>query len=251
MKEQSNRRAFLKRLGMGSLAAAAAPAIIRARSSHSRLRLAGVGVGGKGWTDLGESALGHDVVAICDVDEHRLERAAQRYPGAKQYTDWRKLLEQKDIDALTISTPDHMHAAVAYQAMSLGKHVYTQKPLTHSVYEARALTRLAKEKGVVTQMGIQHHSLAPLRTGRPGGSGRGHRKGPGSARLDQPSRDLLETGNPTSLPEGSGAGPRPLGPVAGRGSRKAVCGRRRLPPPFTGAAGGISARALWETWAAT
>ena len=165
MKEQSNRRAFLKRLGMGSVVAAAAPAVIRARSSHSRLRLAGVGVGGKGWTDLGECALGHDVVAICDVDEHRLERAAQRYPGARKYTDWRKLLEQKDIDALTISTPDHMHAAVSYRAMSLGKHVYTQKPLTHSVHEARALTRLAKEKGVVTQMGIQHHSLAPLRTG--------------------------------------------------------------------------------------
>ena len=250
MKEQSNRRSFLKRLGMGSLAAAAAPAIIRARSSHSRLRLAGVGVGGKGWTDLGESALGHDVVAICDIDERRLERAAGRYPGARKYTDWRKLLEQKDIDALTISTPDHMHAPISLQAMSLGKHVYTQKPLTHSVYEARALTRLAKEKGVVTQMGIQHHSPGPLEDGRPGDPGRRHRKSPGGAHLDQPSRDLLETGNATALRDRPGARPWSTGTCGWAWLPKGRMWTETSTIPFTGGAGGISAPALWETWAA-
>lgn len=165
MKEYSNRREFLRHIGIGSLVSMASPAIIRGRSAHSRIHLAGVGVGGKGWTDLGQSSFGHDVVAICDVDETRLERAAQRYPMARKYTDWRKLLEQSDIDALTVSTPDHMHAPISFRAISMGKHVYTQKPLTHSVYEARVLTRLAKQKGVVTQMGIQHHSSARIKTG--------------------------------------------------------------------------------------
>jgi len=104
------------------------------------------------------TSAGHNVVAICDIDEKRLARAAAKFPKAKRYTDWRKLLEQKGIDAVTVSTPDHTHAPVSMAAMSLGKHVYTQKPLTHSVYEARKLTDAAKKYGVVTQMGIQHHS---------------------------------------------------------------------------------------------
>ena len=82
----------------------------------------------------------------------------QKFPKAKKYTDWRKLLEQKDIDAVTISTPDHTHAPATMSAIQLGKHVYTQKPLTHSVYESRQLTKAAAKHGIVSQMGIQHHA---------------------------------------------------------------------------------------------
>ena len=76
----------------------------------------------------------------------------------KRYNDFRELLEQKDIDAVTVSTPDHMHAPVAVSAMQLGKHVYVQKPLAHTVYEARQMRKIATEQGVATQMGNQHHS---------------------------------------------------------------------------------------------
>jgi len=139
----------------------AAPA---ATSPNARLRLACVGVGGKGWSDMMETSQGQEVTAICDVDEQRLERAAQQFPRARKYRDWRALMERDDIDAVTVSTPDHMHAPVSYTAISLGRHVYCQKPLTHSVHEARALTTLAAERGVVTQMGIQHHSNTHFKT---------------------------------------------------------------------------------------
>lgn len=137
---------------------------VRSESPNDKLNIASVGVGGKGWGDLLETSRDQNVVAICDVDQRRLDKAAERFPGARKYQDWRKLLEQSDIDAVTVSTPDHMHAPVAMSAMCLGKHVYCQKPLCHSVYEARKLTEAASRFGVVTQMGIQHHNNTPFRT---------------------------------------------------------------------------------------
>ncbi len=110
-----------------------------------------------------ETSVGHNIVAICDVDAGNLAKAAQQFPKAKQYRDWRKMLEQGDIDAMTISTPDHMHAPITMSAINLGKHVYTQKPLTHSIHEARQVTHAAKTRGVVTQMGTQHHSAARIK----------------------------------------------------------------------------------------
>jgi len=138
----------------------------RARSlgANEQVNLAHVGVGGKGWSDMLETSVGQNVVAICDVDRRNLAAAAEKFPKAKQYTDWRELFDQSDIDAVTISTPDHMHAPVTMTAISLGKHVYTQKPLTHDVYESRQLTLAAADKGIVSQMGIQHHSSARLKT---------------------------------------------------------------------------------------
>lgn len=101
---------------------------------------------------------GQNVVAICDVDDRTLRKAGLQYTNATPYHDWRKLLEQSDIDAVTISTPDHMHVPVAMAAIQLGKHVYVQKPMAHSIEEARAVTKAAKDAGVVTQMGNQLHS---------------------------------------------------------------------------------------------
>lgn len=124
------------------------------------LRVACIGVGGKGWTDMNETAdcAGVEIVAVCDVDAGRLKKAAGRYPDATPYTDWRLILDRADIHAVTVTTPDHMHAPISLPAIRRGWHVYCQKPLTHNIAEARRMAEEASEYGVVTQMGIQHHS---------------------------------------------------------------------------------------------
>jgi predicted dehydrogenase len=164
MNAKATRRRFLINVAALSFSAPLASVARRATAqASSKVHIACVGVGGKGYDDMMQTSVGHEVVAICDIDEERLAKAGEKFPGAKRYTDWRKLLEQKDIDAVTISTPDHMHAAVTLSALQLKKHVYTQKPLTRTVHEARVLTSAAKDPGVVTQMGIQHHSSARLK----------------------------------------------------------------------------------------
>ncbi len=123
-----------------------------------RLRVAGIGVGGKGESDIAEFAKGPaDIVALCDVHDSRAANSVKRFPKAKYYRDYREMLdkEHKNIDAVSVSTPDHNHAVQAMAAMQLGKHVYVQKPLTHDIYEARKLTEAAKKYKVVTQMGNQ------------------------------------------------------------------------------------------------
>src|SRR5262249_34320656 len=107
------------------------------------------------------------VVAFCEVDAtaNHLGRAAEKFPAAKRLTDWRRLLDAaKDFDALTVSTPDHMHAPIALPALQLGKHVFCEKPLTHSVFEARQMQRAAQKYRVVTQMGNQIQSHEAYRT---------------------------------------------------------------------------------------
>ncbi len=164
MAQRTTRRTFLtSAAAVGAALPFAAPAILRG-SPNEKLNIAAVGVGGKGRGDIASTSKGQNVVAICDVDERTLSQAKQTYPGAKTYTDWRKLLEQKDIDAVTVSTPDHMHAPIAMSAMQLGKHVYVQKPLAHTIYEARQMTEAAKKYGVVSQMGNQGHSGSGYRT---------------------------------------------------------------------------------------
>ncbi|MGD9854428.1 MAG: Gfo/Idh/MocA family protein [Planctomycetaceae bacterium] len=158
------RRVFLQGMAAATFAGRiAGRARAEARSANQTVNIACVGVGGKGSSDMQATSVGHNIVALCDVDEKRLAAAAERFPKARTYSDWRKLLEQRDIDAVTISTPDHMHAPVTVSAMQRGKHVFTQKPLTHSVYEARRMAQIAAEKGLVTQMGIQHHATARLK----------------------------------------------------------------------------------------
>lgn len=162
--EEMNRREFSKLTVLGSALLAGNTFSINVLGANEKLNIASVGVGGKGWSDLNETSKGQNVVAVCDVDENALNRAKERFPQAKTYTDWRALLEQSDIDAVTVSTPDHMHAPITVSAMKLGKHVYCQKPLTHDVYEARRVAQIAEATGVVTQMGTQHHSGSFFRT---------------------------------------------------------------------------------------
>ncbi len=132
-------------------------------AQNVRLRTAHIGVGGMGAEDL-KAVSAHkliDVVALCDVDSDNLGAAHKLHPNAKIFSDYRKMLKEMSdtIDAVVVSTPDHTHAPAAMMAMEMDKHVYCQKPLTHHVSEARAMDKMAKEKNLVTQMGIQVHSF--------------------------------------------------------------------------------------------
>ena len=127
--------------------------------SASQLRVAFVGVGGRGADNLANIAKHTTVAALCDVDQGILGGAAKRHGSAKTYQDVRRLLDaQQSFDALVVSTPDHMHAPIAMAAMQLGKHVYCEKPIAHNVYEARRLAEAARRHKVITQMGTQAHS---------------------------------------------------------------------------------------------
>ena len=130
-------------------------------SPSDKLSIASIGCGGKGNSDITHASVNgrENVIALCDIDpsgEHGVVDIRKRFPNARFYTDFRDLLNQeKDLDAVTISTPDHTHGIIAKTAMENNIHVYVQKPLTHNIKEARLLTELAREKKVVTQMGNQ------------------------------------------------------------------------------------------------
>jgi predicted dehydrogenase len=169
MSHLSTRRTFVKTLAAAGAGLSLAGPRLRAAGPMERLNIASIGTGGKGWSDLSATAASPHVtvVALCDIDEtaQHLGRAADAYPQARRYTDWRKLLdEDRDIDAVIVSTPDHMHAPISMAAMALGKHVQCQKPLTHTVFEARQMRLAAKRAGVVTQMGNQIQSHIAYRT---------------------------------------------------------------------------------------
>lgn len=132
-------------------------------SPSDKLNIAGIGIGGQGAHDLAQFE-GHNIVALCDVDSDYAGRTFERYPQASRHTDYRRMLEkQKDIDAVVIATPDHTHACIALAAMQACKHVFCEKPLTHSVWEARRLTEAAREFKVATQMGNQGQASAESR----------------------------------------------------------------------------------------
>ncbi|MFT5197715.1 MAG: putative dehydrogenase [Planctomycetota bacterium] len=167
-----SRRVFLK-LSAGSAAAAAVACQgVPSGQEHptGRMRHGAVGVGGMGAADLA-SISDHDqvdVICLCDVDAGRLKAAGEKHPTARLYADWREMLEVEgnNLDSVCVSTPDHMHAPVTMAALRMGKHVYCQKPLTHTVVEARAVREAAQEAGVVTQMGIQNRSNVHYRTAK-------------------------------------------------------------------------------------
>jgi predicted dehydrogenase len=151
--------------------ALALPAVSYSRvlGANERLNLASIGTGGKGTSDLNGVAASAavQVVALCDIDssQKHLGWAAEKYAQARQLADWRELLDNsKDIDAVTVSTPDFMHAPIALAAMQLGKHVFCQKPLTHTVHEARQMRLAAAKYKLVTQMGNQIQSHTFYRT---------------------------------------------------------------------------------------
>lgn len=155
------RRGFIKSAtGLAAVSALPHAFFIRASaaSPNEKLNIAGVGVGGMGKSNL-DKCKDENIVALCDVDQKYAAPVFAKYPNAKTYVDYREMLEkQKDIDAVIVATPDHLHAVVAMAAIKAGKHVYVQKPLSHYVNEARALTEAAREHKVMTQMGNQGRS---------------------------------------------------------------------------------------------
>jgi len=163
-----NRRSFLKLIGASAVAAPFLTRNLLAQSPNSVLRHACFGASGMAAADLNEIAKFKNVriVAVADVDLSKTAEFKKRFPEAKIYQDWRQLLEkeEKNIDSVNVSTPDHMHAPIALSAMSMGKHAYVQKPLAHDLAEVRNMATLAAKKKLVTQMGIQIHSAGVYRS---------------------------------------------------------------------------------------
>jgi predicted dehydrogenase len=160
-----NRRDFIKTASLATGAVVfGVPTLVRAQNLNSKLNIASIGAMGKGQSDTDHCA-GENIVALCDVDEARCAGQVKKYAPAKFYRDFRVMFDEmaNGIDAVTVSTPDHFHAIAASHAMKLGKHVYCQKPLTQTIYEARYLRNLAERAGVVTQMGNQGSSADGLR----------------------------------------------------------------------------------------
>ncbi len=156
-----SRRSFLSKSGI------AATALIVPRPGRTwhgpiwtpdKLRLGVIGVAGRGGANLGAVASQH-IVALCDVDEHRLAGAAKKFPKAKRFVDFHELIELDKLDAVVVSTPDHTHFPATKAALTRGLDVYCEKPLTHTVAQAREIAKLAQEHKAVTQMGTQIHAL--------------------------------------------------------------------------------------------
>jgi predicted dehydrogenase len=164
-----SRRRFLARAGAGLALIPIVPAHVLGGPRHpapsDKIDVACIGIGGRGAASV-EACQGHNIVGLCDVDDRQAAGMYKRFPAAKQYRDFRKMLDalDKSIDAVTVGTPDHIHAVAAMDAMRRGKHVYCEKPLAHSVHELRTLRKTAKDQKVITQVGNQGHSSDSIRS---------------------------------------------------------------------------------------
>jgi predicted dehydrogenase len=159
MNRRSTRRHFLKTAAVASTGAGLGLSHLstaRALGANERVNIGVIGVAGRGAADLA-AVSSENIVALCDVDESRLDAAAQNFPAAKKFVDYRQLLDHPKLDAVVVATPDHHHAPASIRALERGLHVYCEKPLTHTVREARRMAELAAQKRVATQMGTQNH----------------------------------------------------------------------------------------------
>ena len=220
-----SRREWLGAAGFAAagLAAPRLRADDKTPAPSDRLRVGLVGLGGRATANWGGvKAAGAEVVAICDVDTSaRTKAARETFDKAAVYTDFRKMIEAKGLDAVVVSTPDHMHFHPARMALSEGLHVYCEKPLTHTVWEARTLAELAKKKKLVTQMGTQIHAGEQLPARGRADQGRGHRPGERGLRV---GRQVVGRPGQAAGSAGRGARRARLGSVA-RGRRRS--GRTR------------------------
>jgi len=157
MTPKLHRRRFLSAAGTLGLGATVFPVSQILAAPAKKIRHACIGIGGMGNADF-TRIVGHpsvDIVAVCDIDENRAKAIRGKVPNAKYYQDWRELLANERVDSVNVSTPDHMHAPITMTALSSGRHVYCQKPLTHDIHEARMIGAKAAETGLITQMGTQ------------------------------------------------------------------------------------------------
>src|SRR5207247_5161575 len=154
-----NRRQFIKQTAAAATGALLASARTQARklSPNERLNIGMIGVAHRAGDDL-EEVSSENIVALCDIDDHYLAAARQKYPQAKTYNDFRRLLHQKGIDAVVVGTPDHTHAVAAVAALQSGRHVYCEKPIARTVSETAIITETARAHKRVTQIGTQIHA---------------------------------------------------------------------------------------------
>ena len=171
MNKDISRRDFLQKSALASAGAVLATSPLLARnaaevaeemaqqvrrpSANDRLNVVGVGIGGRGGADIDGLAKTENIIGLCDVDWDYAAPKFKQYPDAKKFKDYREMFDKlgKDIDAVVVGTADHTHAVISAQALEMGWHVYCEKPLTHTVYETRLLTKLAAKNKVATQMG--------------------------------------------------------------------------------------------------
>lgn len=164
--DENSRRKFIKNVSVAATGFFIVPRHVLGRgfvAPSDKLNIAGIGAGGKGESDLAEFSKSPavNIISLCDVDDRSSVKSRTRFPKASYYKDYREMLakEGKNVDAVSVSIPDHGHAVAALAAMQMGKHVYVQKPMTHDIYEARILTQAARKYKVVTQMGNQGASF--------------------------------------------------------------------------------------------
>ncbi len=165
MNSQANRRSFLKTASAATATfTILKPASVRGFAANEKLNIASIGAGGQAAGDI-RNVASQNIVALCDVDANRAAGSFKQFPQAKQFKDYRVMLEEMDsqIDAVVVATPDHHHFHASMAAIKRGKHVYCEKPLTHSVWEARELTLAARAAGVATQMGNQAQATEQTR----------------------------------------------------------------------------------------
>ncbi|MDR3634797.1 MAG: Gfo/Idh/MocA family oxidoreductase [Isosphaeraceae bacterium] len=155
---RTTRRQFARAVGTATVLTFGAPALLRARNLNEKLNIACIGVGGRGGSNLGDVS-SENIVALCDVFDGAVERAAASHPNARRFRDFRKVFEHaKEFDAVVVSTTEHTHAFATLPALQLGKHVYCEKPLTYNIAEARIIREAAAKAKVATQMGTQIHA---------------------------------------------------------------------------------------------
>jgi len=159
----NTRRKFIKNAATATAGITIVPSFAVSGLGHrppsDKLNIVGIGIGGKGFNNL-RAMNTENIIGLCDMDWNYSQECFNSFPTAKKYYDWRKMFDEmgNDFDAIMVATPDHTHAAIAATALTMNKHVYCQKPLTHSIYESRLLTKLAAEYPVATQMGNQGNS---------------------------------------------------------------------------------------------
>ena len=261
-RRQATRRDFLRDSTLAGIGFYAAGGVVigdeAKKLANDKINIACIGVGGKGGGDSSHAGAIGNVVGICDIDEQHLDGKAKEFPKAKKYNDFRKMLEEMDkgIDAVTVSTPDHTHAVAAAMAIKMKKHVYCQKPLTHSVHEARQLRDLAREMKVATQMGNQGSASEGVRRAAeiiPAGAiGKVTEVHVWTNRPIWPQAPAITARPPAATPPQHVhwdlfLGPAPERPWANGTNKKGGGAIIRS----TGAAGGTSVPAPWVTWPAT
>jgi predicted dehydrogenase len=154
------RRRFIQSTAIATLASPFAVMRAADTPASERLRVAMIGTGNQAWEDVQPiAAAGAEIAILCDVDERMTTKARERFPKAEFVTDFRRIMDRKDIDAVAVATPDHTHAIATLHALKAGKHVFCEKPLTNNIAEARKVAEVAKRSGKVTQMGTQIHAL--------------------------------------------------------------------------------------------